>query len=161
MHEPLRQRIAVQYHLEGLSREDLDAYLAHQFKAAGVTQPLFDDTARQALYQATKGILRKVSKLALTALRLAAARKASLVGEAILLDATAEALLSLSLAAGADRIGFPSPAPRRVLVCQFELPVAQFVSRLPIMRRALGAAADQRLLVDTRAAGHLLSAAQG
>ena len=27
MHEPLRQRIAVQYHLEGLSREELDAYL--------------------------------------------------------------------------------------------------------------------------------------
>ena len=46
MHEPLRQRIAVQYHLEGLSREELDAYLTHQLKAAGITQPLFDDTAR-------------------------------------------------------------------------------------------------------------------
>lgn len=51
MHEPLRQRIAVQYHLEGFSRDELDAYLAHQLKAARVTQPLFDDTARQALYQ--------------------------------------------------------------------------------------------------------------
>ena len=69
--------------------------------------------------------------------------------------------LALSLAAGADRIGFPIPAPRRVLICQFELPVQQFVSRLAIMRRALGAAADQNLLVDTRAMGHLLSAAQG
>ena len=93
MHEPLRQRIAVQYHLEGLSREELDAYLTHQLKAAGAPQPLFDDTARQALYQATKGILRKVNKLALTALRLAASRKESSVGEAILLDATTEALL--------------------------------------------------------------------
>ena len=93
MHEALRQRIAVQYHLEGLSREELDAYLAHQLKAAGITQPLFDDTARQALYQATKGILRKVNKLALTALRLAAWRKASMVDESILLDATTEALL--------------------------------------------------------------------
>ncbi len=71
MHEPLRQ----------------------QLKAAGVTQPLLDDTARQALYQATKGILRKVNKLVMTALRLAAARKASTVDEAILLDATREALL--------------------------------------------------------------------
>ncbi len=69
--------------------------------------------------------------------------------------------LALSLAAGVDRIGFPIPAPRRVLVCQFELPVAQFVSRLALMRRAVGAAADERLLVDTRASGHLLSAAQG
>lgn len=69
--------------------------------------------------------------------------------------------LALSLAAGVDRIGFPIPAPRRVLVCQFELPVAQFVSRLAVMRRAVGAAADERLLVDTRASGHLLSAAPG
>jgi len=93
MHEPLRQRIAVQYHLDGLTRDELDAYLAHQLKAAGTTQPLFDDTARQALYQATKGILRKVNKLALTALRLAASRKATRVEEPILLDATTEALL--------------------------------------------------------------------
>ena len=69
--------------------------------------------------------------------------------------------LALSLAAGTDRIGFPIPAPRRVLICQFELPVAQFVSRLAIMRGALGKTADQNLLVDTRAAGHMLSAAQG
>jgi hypothetical protein len=69
--------------------------------------------------------------------------------------------VALSLAAGTDRIGFQIPAPRRVLVCQFELPVPQFVSRLVTMRRALGAAADQHLLVDTRAAGHLLSAAEG
>ena len=87
MHEALRQRIGVQYHLEGLSREEFDAYLAHQLKASGVTQPLFDETARQALYQATKGILRKVNKL------VAAARKASGVDEAILLDAVQEALL--------------------------------------------------------------------
>lgn len=69
--------------------------------------------------------------------------------------------LALSLAAGADRLGFPVPAPRRVLVCQFELPIPQFVSRLAVMRRAMGSAADQNLFVDTRATGHLLSAPQG
>jgi type II secretory pathway predicted ATPase ExeA len=93
LHEPLRQRIALPYHLEGLSRDELDGYLAQQLKAAGVMQPLFDGTARQALYQATKGILRKVHKLALTALRLATSRKESIVGESVLLDATTEALL--------------------------------------------------------------------
>ncbi|HEV2731506.1 MAG TPA: AAA family ATPase [Terriglobales bacterium] len=93
LHEALRQRMAVHYHLEGLTREEFDAYVAHQLKAAGVSQPLFDDTATQALYQASKGILRKVNKLAVTALRLAASRKTSLVNEAILLDATTEALL--------------------------------------------------------------------
>ena len=38
MHEALRRRIGVQYHLEGLTREELDAYLAQQLKAAGVSQ---------------------------------------------------------------------------------------------------------------------------
>jgi general secretion pathway protein A len=93
MHDALRQRVSTHYHLEGLTREELDAYLSQQLKAAGVTQPLFDDTARQGLYQATKGIPRKINKLALTALRLAAARKADKVNEALLLDATSEALL--------------------------------------------------------------------
>ena len=83
----------MQYHLEGLAREELDAYLAHQLKAAGVSQPFFDDTARQAPYQATKGIPRKVNKLATAALSLASMRKMSVVNEAILLDATSEALL--------------------------------------------------------------------
>jgi RecA-family ATPase len=69
--------------------------------------------------------------------------------------------LALSLAAGSDRLGFPVPTARRVLVCQFELPIPQFVSRLATMRRAMGSAAEQDPFVDTRATGHLLSAPQG
>src|SRR5437899_8790749 len=69
--------------------------------------------------------------------------------------------LALSLAAGSGRAGFSIPAARRVLICQFELPVPQFVSRLATMRREMGTAADHNLLVDTRAGGHLLSAPQG
>ena len=65
--------------------------------------------------------------------------------------------LALALAAGKDRAGFRIPAARRVLVCQFELPTPQFVGRLAAMRRSVGSAADQNLLVDTRAIGHLLS----
>src|SRR5215831_16331003 len=43
--------------------------------------------------------------------------------------------LALALAAGSNRNGFSIPAPRRVLICQFELPLPQFVSRLALMRR--------------------------
>jgi type II secretory pathway predicted ATPase ExeA len=93
MHEALRQRIAVHYHLEGISREELDVYLAQQLKVGGLSEPMFDDAATQALYQASKGILRKVNKLARVALQLAASRKTSQVSEAILLDAATEALL--------------------------------------------------------------------
>ncbi len=69
--------------------------------------------------------------------------------------------LALALAAGQDRAGFTVPASRRVLICQFELPIPQFVSRLAVMRGKIGDHADRNLLVDTRAAGHLLSAPQG
>lgn len=68
---------------------------------------------------------------------------------------------ALALAAGSSRIGFPIPNPRRVLICQFELPLPQFVNRLLLMRRVLGSAADHNLLVDTKATGHLLSTPQG
>ena len=71
----MRQRVAVRYQFESLAREEPDPYLAHQLKAAGVTGPMFDDTARQAVYQTTKGILRKVNKPPLTALRQATSRK--------------------------------------------------------------------------------------
>jgi len=69
--------------------------------------------------------------------------------------------LALALASGQNRAGFAVPAARRVLICQFELPTPQFVSRLATMRRAMGSAADDNLWVDTRAGGHLLSAPQG
>src|ERR1700722_9179499 len=40
--------------------------------------------------------------------------------------------LALSLAAGPGRTGFSIPTARRVLICQFELPVPQFVGRLAV-----------------------------
>jgi type II secretory pathway predicted ATPase ExeA len=49
--------------MEGVTREERDAYLTHQLKPAGVAQAPFDDNSRQALYQVTRGILRKVNKL--------------------------------------------------------------------------------------------------
>jgi RecA-family ATPase len=48
--------------------------------------------------------------------------------------------LALALAAGSNRIGFPVPTARRVLVCQFELPVLQFVS--PLWHRPSKGAAE-------------------
>ena len=69
--------------------------------------------------------------------------------------------LALALASGSSRAGFEVPAARRVLICQFELPTAQFASRLAPMRKPIGSAADSNLLVDTEAAGHLLSAPRG
>ena len=69
--------------------------------------------------------------------------------------------LALALASGSSCAGFNVPTARRVLICQFELPTAQFALRLAPMRKPIGSAADSNLLVDTQAAGHLLSAPRG
>lgn len=69
--------------------------------------------------------------------------------------------LALALAAGSSRTGFQIPVPRRVLICQFELPTEQFAVRLTQMRQPLGDLADANLFIDTRAAGHLLNTPQG
>ena len=78
------------------------------------------------------------------------------VGKSILV-----ANLALALASGSSRAGFHVPAARRVLICQFELPPAQFARRLAPMRSPIGEAADSNLFIDTEAAGHLLSAPRG
>lgn len=69
--------------------------------------------------------------------------------------------LALALASGSSRAGFHVPESRRVLICQFELPTSQFAARLSPMRKPIGSAADSNLLIDTEAAGHLLSAPRG
>lgn len=75
VHESLAQRIVVRYHLSGLTREELPAYLEHHLSLAGCTLPLFDPAAIEALYQATQGVPRKVNRAAHYALSAAAATK--------------------------------------------------------------------------------------
>jgi hypothetical protein len=46
--------------------------------------------------------------------------------------------LALALAAGCDQLGFSIPVPRRVLVCQFELPLPHSLAAWPSCGRAWG-----------------------
>ena len=69
--------------------------------------------------------------------------------------------LALALAVGGEHAGFTVPSPKRVLMCQFELPTSQFAERLSVMRKPIGKAADSNLFIDTAASGHLLSAPRG
>jgi len=69
--------------------------------------------------------------------------------------------LAFALAAGGDHAGFKVSCPKRVLICQFELPTPQFALRLATMRKAVGNCADSNLFVDTRVSGHMLSSTAG
>jgi type II secretory pathway predicted ATPase ExeA len=79
VHESLAQRIVVRYHLTGLTREELPAYLAHRLELAGTTLPLFEPPAIEALFQATQGLPRKLNRAAHYALSAAALANAQQV----------------------------------------------------------------------------------
>lgn len=78
VHESLDQRIVMRYQLGALTRDELPEYLTHRLRAACCELPLFDNSAIEALFQATQALPRKVNRLAhyaLTAAAIAAARK--------------------------------------------------------------------------------------
>ena len=81
VHEALNQRIVVRYHLTPLTREELGAYIQHLLQRAGTELPLFEPAAKEAIFQATKGLPRKVNLLAHHALLAAALDKAKAISE--------------------------------------------------------------------------------
>ena len=69
---PLASRIVGRTHLQGLSLKDMQAYLVHHLKLAGIDTPLFPEEAIVAIHQSSGGILRRANQLAKGALIAAA-----------------------------------------------------------------------------------------
>lgn len=62
-HEPLRQRIIMNYNIEGLSKEEGRGYIDTKLKGAGCSQKIFDDAAVEAILNASDGTPRMINKL--------------------------------------------------------------------------------------------------
>jgi len=69
--EPLNQRIAIRYHMPGLSPQETKLYVTHHLKLAGAKEPLLDDPALEAVHQVSFGIPRKIGTLVEQALTFA------------------------------------------------------------------------------------------
>lgn len=63
IHEPLRQRIIMNYNLDGFSKEEGRSYIEHKLKKAGCLDPVFDDPAIEAILNASDGTARMINKL--------------------------------------------------------------------------------------------------
>jgi len=72
---PLSSRIIARTHLLGIDRKDMELYLNHHLKIAGISHPLFADAAVTAIHQGSGGLLRRANHLARGALIAAAAEK--------------------------------------------------------------------------------------
>lgn len=63
IHEPMRQRIIMNYNIEDLSMDEGREYIAKKLKGAGCSQPVFEDGAIQAILNASDGTARMINKL--------------------------------------------------------------------------------------------------
>ena len=70
--EPLVQRITVRYNLSGFDRDTTKRYLEHRLKLAGLERPLFTESAVEALWKSSQGVMRRIDTLAHYALAAAA-----------------------------------------------------------------------------------------
>ena len=66
--EQFAQRIAVDYHLEGLNASETREYIRHRIVIAGGNPDLFEDAACEAIYRHSGGIPRLINLLCDTAL---------------------------------------------------------------------------------------------
>lgn len=62
-HAPLAMRIVHYIHLDPLAREVFSAMIDHAFKAAGATQNILADSARELLFRASRGLPRVAAHL--------------------------------------------------------------------------------------------------
>lgn len=62
IHEPLRQRIVMNYNLEGLTKDEGKTYILEKLKGAGCNQTIFEDAAIEAILNAADGTPRLINK---------------------------------------------------------------------------------------------------
>ena len=63
IHEPLRQRIIMNYNIDGFSKEEGRAYIELKLEKAGCTDAIFDESAMEAILNASDGTARVINKL--------------------------------------------------------------------------------------------------
>ena len=79
VHEPLRQRLVMNFHMEGMTKDEGRAYIRAKLNGAGCRHTVFEEAAVEAILNASDGTPRVVSRLCSQSLLCADARKLDLV----------------------------------------------------------------------------------
>lgn len=87
IHEPLRQRIIMNYNLDGFTKEEGRAYIQQKLKKAGCTDPIFEDAAIEAILNASDGTARLISKLCNASLVIGHSQSAGRITSEIVMQA--------------------------------------------------------------------------
>jgi len=86
----LSQRVTARYHLEPLSKHELQGYLSHRLAVAGVERPLFPEKTIGKLYSLTGGVPRLINLLCDRALLGAYVKEENIISPALLTEAGSE-----------------------------------------------------------------------
>ena len=87
IHEPLRQRIVMNYNLEGISKDEGKNYILEKLKGAGCNQVIFEDAAIEAILNAADGTPRLINKYCNASMLIGDSNKANLITTEIVMQA--------------------------------------------------------------------------
>lgn len=87
VHEPFRQRIVVNYNLEGYRKAESKDYIKTKLKAAGCLIDLFTEEAYEAIANSSNGIPREIDRIAGKALLIGSIRNLEIIDQEIIMKA--------------------------------------------------------------------------
>ena len=87
IHEPMRQRIVMNYNLEGLTKEEGRRYIIEKLKGAGCSQTVFEDSAIEAVLNAADGTPRMINKFCNSALLIGNSKSCDCITADIIMQA--------------------------------------------------------------------------
>ena len=87
IHEPLSQRIVMNYNLEGITKDEGRCYILEKLKGAGCNRTIFEDAAIEAVLNAADGTPRMINKFCNGALLIGDSHKADMITTDIVMQA--------------------------------------------------------------------------
>jgi general secretion pathway protein A len=80
----LQQRIALRYHLMGLSQEETCKYIQHRLEVAQATRQIFQEDIFDSIYNSSGGIPRRINQICDMALLVGMSKKQDLIDKKII-----------------------------------------------------------------------------
>lgn len=84
IHESLRQRITIHYNYQGLSDEEVAAYLKHKIKIGGASESIIDAAAISAIHSYSKGNARLIDNIMTDAINIGTQNNKKVIDAAVI-----------------------------------------------------------------------------
>lgn len=90
IHEPLRQRIVINYHFTGITKDEIKDYIKTRLSNTGCHQEIFNPSAIEAIYGCSNGSVRKLNNLLVKCLIIGTQQKKQVIDTDIVMAAQNE-----------------------------------------------------------------------